>query len=333
MLSEAVMNQTEDRFRGRATERSATIKALKNGILAANDPKYVAARRRRITGSRTLSAATSTALRKRGASPDVLERVLLDDDLLNINYLEIGLRASRAVGRIQVREPGGTPIGWGTGFLIGPGVLLTNHHVLPDMATAGASRLQMPGEDDVDGNPLAVEVFNLDPATFFATSPAEALDYTMVAVTPGAGDGLGKYGFNRLISAQGKLLKGEDVTIIQFPGGGQKQIALRQNRVVDILDHFLHYETDTAPGSSGSPVFNDQWEVVALHHSGVPERKNGQVIDIQGKPWTQAEGEDQVHWIANEGVRISVIVSDLAAQTLTGSSATTRDAILAGTSH
>ncbi|MGL4649089.1 MAG: trypsin-like peptidase domain-containing protein, partial [Caldilineaceae bacterium] len=28
------------------------------------------------------------------------------------------------------------------------------------------------------------------------------------------------------------------------------------------------YLTDTLPGSSGSPCFNDRWEVVALHHSG-----------------------------------------------------------------
>ena len=31
-----------------------------------------------------------------------------------------------------------------------------------------------------------------------------------------------------------------------------------------------HYSTDTEAGSSGSPVFNDQWEVVALHHSVKP---------------------------------------------------------------
>ena len=30
----------------------------------------------------------------------------------------------------------------------------------------------------------------------------------------------------------------------------------------------VQYLTDTLPGSSGSPVFDEQWNVVALHHSG-----------------------------------------------------------------
>ncbi len=41
--------------------------------------------------------------------------------------------------------------------------------------------------------------------------------------------------------------------------------------------------TDTAPGSSGSPVFNDQWEVVALHHMGVPKRnEHGDLLTLEG---------------------------------------------------
>jgi V8-like Glu-specific endopeptidase len=30
----------------------------------------------------------------------------------------------------------------------------------------------------------------------------------------------------------------------------------------------VHYRAPTEGGSSGSPVFNDQWEVIALHHKG-----------------------------------------------------------------
>jgi V8-like Glu-specific endopeptidase len=38
--------------------------------------------------------------------------------------------------------------------------------------------------------------------------------------------------------------------------------------VVNLFEHRLQYTTDTLPGSSGSPVFNDAWKVVALHHAG-----------------------------------------------------------------
>ena len=87
----------------------------------------------------------------------------------------------------------------------------------------------------------------------------------------------------------------------------------------------LHYETDTAPGSSGSPVFNDQWEVVALHHSGVPRTdKDGNWLATDGTIWTRDMGEERVDWLANEGVRISRVLRALREQQLTGPAAELR---------
>ncbi len=54
--------------------------------------------------------------------------------------------------------------------------------------------------------------------------------------------------------------------------------------------------TDTEPGSSGAPVFNDQWQVVALHHKAVP-------APLKKRPRSDSDPE----WLANEGVRISAI--------------------------
>ncbi len=54
------------------------------------------------------------------------------------------------------------------------------------------------------------------------------------------------------------------MTIIQHPGGDYKQVALRENKVLSKKSPtVLLYQSDTAPGSSGSPVFNDQWQVRA----------------------------------------------------------------------
>ena len=78
-------------------------------------------------------------------------------------------------------------------------------------------------------------------------------------------------------------------------------------------DLFLQYSTDTLPGSSGSPAFNKDWEVVGLHHSGVPEMKDGQIMTIRGTPWTKGMPDSEIHWIANEGVRVSVICKNLSA--------------------
>ena len=79
---------------------------------------------------------------------------------------------------------------------------------------------------------------------------------------------------------------------------------------------FLQYTTDTLPGSSGSPAFNKDWEVVALHHSGVPEVKNGQILTITGSPWMKGMPDSDIHWIANEGVRTSKLCDALISATV-----------------
>ena len=41
------------------------------------------------------------------------------------------------------------------------------------------------------------------------------------------------------------------------------------------------YLADTQPGSSGSPVLNRHWEVVALHHSGGAHPPIKATVDLQ----------------------------------------------------
>ena len=119
------------------------------------------------------------------------------------------------------------------------------------------------------------------------------------------------------------------MSIIQHPSGERKQLAVRENQIVDVLDNFLHYKTDTSPGSSGSPVFNDQWEIVALHHSGIPRKDaSGRILTRDGKVWTAAMGETAVDWIANEGVRVSRILKHLQGLSLAGAQATLRKQLL-----
>ena len=128
----------------------------------------------------------------------------------------------------------------------------------------------------------------LDPDRFFLAD--DERDFALVAVRATAAE-LAPFGFNPLIEAEGKAIIGEYVTIVQHPRGEKKQVALRENKIVDIPDRFLHYAADTEPGSSGSPVFNDQWEVVALHHASVP-----------------APDHQELGGFMNEGIRVSRIL-------------------------
>ncbi|WP_406299409.1 serine protease [Embleya sp. NBC_00888] len=249
------------------------------------------------------------------SAPRLAERIIgVTNDLQSLNFLARGLRAAACVARIWY-STGGPVRPQATGFLVAPSLLLTNHHVFPDAATARGAFAEFGAEMGVDNDlPVHTTRFAPDPDTLFLTD--EDLDFSLVAMRPG-GDGRppGRiFGHIGLIAAEGKLVVGDPVNVIGHPDGRLKEIAIRANRFTQRLDDFLHYETDTEPGNSGSPVFNDQWEAVALHHSGVPAHDDsGAALNLQGLPWRPEQGLAQIEWVANEGVRISVILARLSA--------------------
>ena len=236
------------------------------------------------------------------------ERTLGKRDFLGVDMLELALAVSRYVGRISIRTDSGRHAGYGTGFMVSPHLLMTNNHVLESASRAGRSWVEFDYQRNRFGRMLPIEVFRLQPERFFLTDAD--LDFTLVAVSPTSdgGTGLERYGWNRLIPQEGKVLIGEYLNIIQHPQGRMKEFVMRSNELVDLLDDFAHYRTDTEPGSSGSPVFNDQWEVVALHHSGVPRVENGNYIAFDGSIWQPGMDLADLDWIANEGVRVSSLV-------------------------
>ncbi len=76
-------------------------------------------------------------------------------------------------------------------------------------------------------------------------------------------------------------------------------------------DH-RHVKADTAYGSSGAPVFNDQFQIVALHASGHIKRdQQGRYLRRNGVWVTTLDGlrETDVVWEANVGYRASRISS------------------------
>ena len=112
--------------------------------------------------------------------------------------------------------------------------------------------------------------YDLDPDTFFHTDPEVKLDFTVVAVRADTSKPpLEKWG-TLTLNADALPLPRDLVPVIQHPNAQVKQIALTSSVVVRTNAPFLHYTTDTLPGSSGSPVFNDLWQVVAIHHAAGP---------------------------------------------------------------
>jgi V8-like Glu-specific endopeptidase len=336
------LDAARERFNARATERQRNrLRIAQGDLLHVDDPRRVelfltrrgfspAEARELLAAPRPgVAAACETAAGV--VEPFALERVLGTSDLMGVAFLERGLEVARTVGRILVDAAGGQPRGYGTGFLVSRHLLLTNHHVLGDPGVAARSLLELDYQLDVDGQPRPTALFALDRAALHLAS--RELDFALVAVQPIARDGqrsLAEFGWNRLIAEEGKAIVGQWVNIVQHPDGGLKQLALRENLLVDVLEEFLHYQTDTAPGSSGSPVLNDRWEVVALHHAGVWARDAaGRILAVDGRPWTQDMGEDRIRWIANEGARISRVLRRVRAMMPVGTAGTLVEEMLA----
>ena len=144
----------------------------------------------------------------------------------------------------------------------------------------------------------------------------ERLDFALVGFknTSVSGAALADVNPIAMTSSPAKILVGQPVDIIQHPDGGPKTwVTMNENRLIDISDEgFLQYTADTLQGSSGSPVFSTAWELVGLHHSGVPEMHDGKIVSTEGTEWNEDMGDEKIHWIANEGARTSAIVRALA---------------------
>ena len=205
------------------------------------------------------------------------------------NFLSKGAILSKSVGRISI---GG---GFGTGFLIQGGFLLTNWHVIKNEIEAKKATVCFWYEL---GNSLYQNEVVLDPDNGFATGGGfENDDWTVVKIMENLED-LAKLGVQPIQIKTTVVTEGEKVNIIQHPKGDLKKVCFRNNIIYSTSSNLIHYSTDTLPGSSGSPIFNDNWDVVGIHHAG------GGVSSIK------VDGLEKTIW-TNEGISINHVINGI----------------------
>lgn len=191
---------------------------------------------------------------------DIQEKIIGENTLRHIRILELALEAARAVVHLCVTEQNQSP--WfGTGFLITPDLLMTNNHVISSVAQAAGTEYSFNYQLGRDGKLLDTVPAQAAKESLFYTNPT--LDYTVVQLANMPGN---TFGHLRLTPAVSR--KDDRVAIIQHPGGHLKKISLQNNFVAYSDSQVLQYTTSTLPGSSGSPVLNDDFNVIAIHHSG-----------------------------------------------------------------
>ncbi|KAA3641008.1 MAG: serine protease [Bacteroidetes bacterium] len=187
----------------------------------------------------------------------VAEKIIGENTLRPIRYLELALLASKAVAKII------SPSGTGTGFLVGSNLMMTNHHVISSQSQAENSEVLFNYQLDIHNQPCSsISCLSKKNGLFYTNPRQNGLDFTIFEIESPPKD------YTPLTLKSSRVEIDDRVSIIQHPGGRMKEFSMQNNFVAFSDSNVVQYYTSTEPGSSGSPVFNDQFEVVGIHHSG-----------------------------------------------------------------
>ncbi|MDF5733494.1 MAG: effector-associated domain EAD1-containing protein [Rhizonema sp. PD38] len=196
----------------------------------------------------------------------------------------------------RIEFPKGTA--QGTGFLIAPNVVITNFHVMEDVinkkinygnvvlrfdykklrdGTASSEGTEYHLENDwlIDESPYLQDTENRLPTL-------DELDYTLLRVDGEPGNstvgekGSPVRGWIELPTKPYEFSSNTPLSILQHPKGGPLKLAFDTDAIISVNENYtiVRYKTNTEGGSSGSPCFNINWDLVALHHMGLEGQYN-----------------------------------------------------------
>jgi hypothetical protein len=189
--------------------------------------------------------------------------------------------------------------GTGTGFLVDPDKVLTNYHVIESVFVNGQDvtdyscrfdfKVREDGQVVQQGMTVAVKQLlyysPYDPADLnMSSKPPDPgnLDYALMLLDGAPGnEPVGGITIDEetpprkwvaLPTAVYDFAPATPLFIVQHPKKRPMKLALDTDSIINLNTNHtrVRYRTNTESGSSGSPCFNQNWELVALHHSGDP---------------------------------------------------------------
>lgn len=193
----------------------------------------------------------------------------------DVGLLRQGLQLADAVCKVSFTDRATT----GTGVLIAPDLVLTNYHVLSKPVVEQSRLVEIAKtvlfefgfvskEHDTPISPDTFAISATDPVV--ACSPTSQLDYVLLRVEPkiklaGHFKPIPVHSASSLVSAN------DGLNVLQHPQGNVMQVSLSGSGVVqvDTSRSRVWYVNRTQGGSSGSPCFNSNWDMVALHHASM----------------------------------------------------------------
>lgn len=246
------------------------------------------------------------------ASTDQALERLVDETSSFLDPGIFGAKLGEAEVRVcQLRIETNSGLVKGTGFLVASSLVFTNYHVMEAViegeqgrSTAEGLRARasdvtclfdyrvMDGGLTNEGTPFRLASDWLVAASLntpLDQPPAEDhLDYALIRLAGAPGNAnVGKTevggllrGFVSMPVADYPFPADSPLLIMQHPDGLPVKLAFESRSMIGLNANGtrVKYRTNTLAGSSGSPCFSQNWDLVALHHSGDPN------FDPQHKP-------------------------------------------------
>ncbi|WP_372364501.1 serine protease [Candidatus Uabimicrobium sp. HlEnr_7] len=183
-------------------------------------------------------------------------------DLLKpVNWLYKGYKSIECVANLLVGDGGGT------GFLIAKDLLVTNWHVISDENVANGAIVEFDYFRNEE-NTIAPQAKTLDPENVFFSLLDEEREVDIAIIS------LSEPQEDRYIpKIRENIGSKESVYILQHPDSNDMKIGLNNNEIKEINETSLRYMSPTAKGSSGSPIFDHDWNIIGVHW-GKDEKRN-----------------------------------------------------------
>lgn len=197
------------------------------------------------------------------------ERVYGWDRYHPLAWLRQALQICQSVARIEDFWGNGS----GTGFVLDgtkikpefPAlVLLTNAHVVPGSLSPEDAYITFRGL--ADSGPAAQARVQPVDGDILWISPVRELDACFLALPDDLADVVTPLATRRSFPLLDTQARPRAYVIGHPLGSPDIQLSLHDTLLLAAGDTFAHYRSPTEPGSSGSPVFDDKWQVIALHH-------------------------------------------------------------------
>ncbi|WP_257387029.1 S1 family peptidase [Tahibacter caeni] len=254
------------------------------------------------TRSIVLDAGQAERLQRDGA----LEKDFSGENQFSLYTLGKMAAACASIGSVSRASDGRAR---GTGFLLdqrvfwpelpSEPVFVTNAHVISE----SVDEALRPSEARISFEVAAAALesrrtyrvekilFHSEPGQLGELLPTcDALDICIVRLSPSP------VGMSGLKIAEGMPPRGPYTRayVVGHPRGRPLQISLHDSRLLDYdeLPRLIHYRTPTEPGSSGSPVFDEHWDVIGVHHAGCEHTPR---LDCKGT------------YEANEGIALAAL--------------------------